>query len=101
VSHAALAGEHCECSPPSVLRVSSSYPQPLPAMQSIDVWNQIRMRLPTVQDDDEDAPSHTVQAIPPSNEIPDGINHCVLIHVGENAGRTQIKGTHIKRVNMY
>jgi len=58
------------------------------------------MRLPTVQDDEEDAPSHTVQAIPPSSEIPDGINHCVLVHIGEHAGRTQIKGMHMKRVNM-
>lgn len=53
-----------------------------------------------MQDDEEDAPSRTVEAIPPSREIPDGINHCVLVHTGENAGMTQIKGMHMKWMNM-
>jgi hypothetical protein len=53
-----------------------------------------------VQDDEEDAPSRTVEAIPPSSEIPDGVNHCVLVHTGENAGMTQIKSMHMKWMNM-
>jgi len=48
--------------------------------------------LPTVQDEDEDAPAYTVQALPPSHQLPCGRYHCVLVHCGDDAENTQIKG---------
>jgi hypothetical protein len=45
-----------------------------------------------VQDEEDDAPAYTVQALPPSRQLPSGRCHCVLVHSGDDAENTQIKG---------
>jgi hypothetical protein len=59
---------------------------------SVDVWKNLRIRLPTVQSDDDMAPPHTVEALPPSHDLPYGRAHCVLVHCGEEAEPVGVKG---------
>jgi hypothetical protein len=67
-------------------------PQNLPAIAAIHAWDYLRIRLPTVQDEDQEAPAYTIQALPPSDQLPFGWCHCVLVHSGDDADSTQIKG---------
>ena len=53
------------------------------AQKGIDIWQRLRIKLPTVQDEDEMAQAHTVEALPPSNKQPNGHGHCVLISTPE------------------
>jgi hypothetical protein len=61
----------------------------------VDIWRQFRIRIPTVQEDDELAQARTVQALPPSadSDMQYGRGNCVLIHENEEARTTGILGT--------
>jgi hypothetical protein len=59
---------------------------------SVDVWKNLCIRLPTVQNDDEMAPPHTVEALPPSHGLPYGRAHFVLVHCGEEAEPVGVEG---------
>ena len=48
----------------------------------VDVWHSVHVALSTVQNDEQEAKTHTIQALPPSPEFPHGLCHCALIHVG-------------------
>lgn len=50
------------------------------------------MRLPTIQDDELDALSYTVQALAPSQDLPYGCCDCVLVHDGASAEHTGVDG---------
>jgi hypothetical protein len=47
----------------------------------VDVWHSVRVALPKVQNDEQEAKTHTIRALPPSPELPHGLCHCALIHV--------------------
>jgi hypothetical protein len=53
------------------------------AQKGIDIWQRLRIKLPTVQDEDEMAQAHTIEALPPSGTQPNGHGHCVLISTSE------------------
>lgn len=57
------------------------------------MWHNLKIRLPTIQDEDIDAPLHTVEALPPSNALPYGKCHCVLIREDKKADLVGIQGT--------
>lgn len=59
---------------------------------TIDAWERLRIHLPIVQDDDEDASSQAVLAYPPSPTHPYGRCDSVLIHTGADAQRVGVKG---------
>jgi hypothetical protein len=47
----------------------------------VDVWHSVCVALPKVQNDEQEAKTHTIWALPPSPELPHGLCHCALIHV--------------------
>ena len=74
--------------------IEANYYQVVQSIQNGDilmnVWRQFRLRLATVQDDDELATAHTVQAHPPVKSgngtySPSGRCHCVLVHDSDEA----------------
>jgi hypothetical protein len=46
----------------------------------MDVWTKLRIRLPSVQSDEEAGQVHVVEAVPPSTHLPYGRCHCVLVN---------------------
>jgi len=60
---------------------------------SIDVWTRFRITLDSVQDPDLTAPPRTIEAFPPSDAMPYGHCHCVLVRASEDAWTTGISGT--------
>jgi len=46
-----------------------------------DIWRSVCVALSTVQNDEQEAKTHTIRALPPSPEFPHGLCHCALIHV--------------------
>jgi hypothetical protein len=59
----------------------------------IDVWRKLTIRAPDVQDDELVSMEHSVEAVPPSPDLPYGRCHCVLVHCGDQAAATGIEGT--------
>jgi Plavaka transposase len=69
-------------------------------VQFIDVWRKLRIHISDVQDEDAHSQDHSVEAIPPSESLPYGRCHCVLVHDTNEAEATGIAGlscTHILR----
>jgi hypothetical protein len=58
----------------------------------IDVWRKLRIRVGNVQDDDQISQEHQIEAIPPSDSLPYGRCHCVLVHDSVEAEATGIEG---------
>jgi Plavaka transposase len=64
----------------------------------LDIWQDFRITIPSVQDDDEMSHSQTVQARPPGSEWPSGVRwpaglcDTVLIHTGDEARSSGIDG---------
>jgi Plavaka transposase len=58
----------------------------------IDVWRKLRIRVGDVQDDGRISQEHPIEAIPPSENLPYGRCHCVLVHDSAEAEATGIEG---------
>jgi hypothetical protein len=58
----------------------------------VDVWRKLTIRAPDIQDDDLVSIEHSVEAVPPSTELPYGRCHCVLVHCSDEASTTGIQG---------
>ncbi|KAG8823085.1 hypothetical protein FRC19_004644 [Serendipita sp. 401] len=69
-------------------------------IDDIDVWTKLRMHLSSVQDDDELAPMRTVEALPPSEELPYGRCNCVLVHDSEEAAVVGIHGYRVAQIRL-
>jgi hypothetical protein len=52
---------------------------PIPEVVTIQVRDKLRIRLRTLQDPTEFGDTYTLDALPPSAELPFGRCHCVLI----------------------
>lgn len=76
---------------------SGQAPISLPRILWIDVWHNMRIRTPDVQDDSVCSISHTIEAMPPSREMPYGHCHFVLVHDGDEVDRVGIKGVLLLR----
>ncbi|CCA74944.1 related to Zn-finger domain-containing protein-Laccaria bicolor [Serendipita indica DSM 11827] len=66
-----------------------------------NVWENMRIRNPDVQDDEVFSQTHTVQALPPSPQYPCGHCHCVLVHNGEEAEPTGVQGYRVAQVRLF
>jgi hypothetical protein len=64
----------------------------LPKVNWVDVWNNLKIRAPDIQDQSECSVPHTVEALPPSTNFPYGHCHCVLVHISPEAKLTRIQG---------
>ncbi|PVF90922.1 hypothetical protein CPB86DRAFT_820942 [Serendipita vermifera] len=67
---------------------------------TIDAWERLRIHLPTVQDEDEEAPSQAVLAYPPSSTYPHGRCDSVLIHEGADAQRVGVRGYRVAQIRL-
>lgn len=65
---------------------------------TMDVWTHIRITIPTVQEVYDLTQTRTIQALPPSPEMPHGRFNCVLIHDSDEAGEVGVKGKSHHRV---
>jgi len=65
-----------------------------PAQSGIDIWDRFRIKLSTVQDEDELAQARTVEALAPSAGRPNGHCHCILVATPE-AQPTGLDGKNI------
>jgi hypothetical protein len=61
----------------------------------VDIWLNCRIQLPSVQDDDVQAATRTIQALPPSDVLPYGRSSCVLIPKIAKPKCTGIKGLYM------
>lgn len=66
--------------------------KPVPPLLNMDVWYKMRIRTPSVQDDDEEDQVRAVNALPPSNDLPFGLCNHVLVHFGPEARNTGVEG---------
>jgi hypothetical protein len=58
----------------------------------MDVWTHMRILLPTIQEVYEQTQVRTIQALPPSPEMPYGRFNCVLVHDSDEAGGIGVEG---------
>lgn len=72
-------------------RVESSIDTELPIVDA-DAWDHLRIHLSKVQDETILAAYNTVQALPPSDDIPYGRCNAVLVHDNEEAETSGIRG---------
>ncbi|KAG8832778.1 hypothetical protein FRC17_000651 [Serendipita sp. 399] len=59
--------------------------------QHLDVWYRMRIRTPSVQDDNEPDQVRTVMALPPAYRLPYGLCNHVFVHVGPEAKTTGVE----------
>jgi hypothetical protein len=59
----------------------------------LDVWKKLTIRMPNVQDEDICSIIHSVEAVAPSESLPYGRCHCVLVHRSDDAEPFGIQGT--------
>jgi Plavaka transposase len=57
----------------------------------LDVWTRLHIRAESAQGDGTDPP-HTVEALPPSDDLPWGRCHCVLVHEGDEVYNVGLHG---------
>ncbi|CAG8679765.1 6194_t:CDS:2, partial [Acaulospora colombiana] len=58
----------------------------------VDVWQNCRIHLPSVQDEEVEAAVRTVQALPPGKELPEGRGSCVLVIESEEVQSAGLTG---------
>jgi hypothetical protein len=92
-------GSLCEkygYSPEPVINTLRSFSeQALPGNASairVDAWTHLRIKLPTIQEVGDEFQTRTVQALPPSQDLPSGQFNCVLVHETAQAKEVGILG---------
>ncbi|PVF91792.1 hypothetical protein CPB86DRAFT_718777 [Serendipita vermifera] len=69
--------------------------QSLLSNENTDVWENCRIHLPCVQDEEVQAAVRTVQALPPSEHLPVGRGSCVLIRESDNTQSASIEAGYL------
>jgi len=64
----------------------------VPKVNWVDVWKNLKIRVPDIQDQSECSQPHTVEALPPSKDFPYGHCHCVLIPASPEVELIGIEG---------
>jgi Plavaka transposase len=89
-------------SPEPVINALRSFSeQALPGNLSavrVDAWTHLRIKLPTIQEVGDEFQTRTVQALPPSRDLPSGRFHCVLVHETAQAKEVGILGQSSKEM---
>ena len=62
------------------------------SLLKLDVWTHIRIVIPTIQEAHEQTQTRTIQALPPSREMPHGRFNCVLVHDSDEAMSVGVEG---------
>ncbi|KAG8824557.1 hypothetical protein FRC19_001546 [Serendipita sp. 401] len=75
---------------------------PLSAIERIDVWKNLRIRVPDVQDDEMFSQIHTAYALPPQQDpaYPLGYCHCVLVRTSPDAEYSRIQGHSVMQLRL-
>ncbi|KIM29355.1 hypothetical protein M408DRAFT_306317, partial [Serendipita vermifera MAFF 305830] len=66
----------------------------------IDLWNKLKIKLPTIQEDEDLVQVRTIQVLPPSRQLPYGRFDFALIHVSGDAERVGIAGYRVAQIRM-
>ncbi|KAG8865445.1 hypothetical protein FRC20_009827 [Serendipita sp. 405] len=66
----------------------------------VDVWTKLRIQASDIQDEDNVSQCHTVEAVPPSDSLPYGRCHCVLVHDTGDAATVGIAGYRVAQVRL-
>jgi hypothetical protein len=65
-----------------------------PSQLTMDMWTHIRITIATIQEVHNPTQTRTIQALPPSPEMPHGRFNCVLVHDSEEAQGVGVGGKH-------
>ena len=58
----------------------------------MDIWTHIQITTPTVQEVYDLTQTQTIQALPPSPEMPHGQFNCILLHDSDEAEEVGVRG---------